>query len=157
MRAVRAEAHRVLQGDLVVRLLARVIAVVLQSEAAELAVRKIHHRAPAARRVLVRERVEHGHAGEVDGVARFETVVPQARTPAWPELIDALDVEARLLAAVVTVENGWQRQRHLYRALLLAMQVFGLHDVVAVARVAVLRPFPDEIGNRELARAREHR
>ena len=56
--------------------------------------------------MIVQERDGRGDAGEPDRVARVETVVSQACTPARLELIDALHIETRLRAGVVAFEDS---------------------------------------------------
>src|SRR5215472_17790783 len=86
--AVRAEADRVLKDDLVVDRRPRLVAVVLQAEAAELAGAVVGHDAVAHRRVahVVERRAGEPRARRM----RVDLVVTNADAPARHELIDGL-------------------------------------------------------------------
>src|SRR5690242_8162653 len=101
VRAMRAQADDVLQEDLVVRLVhARVVARVLQADAAELAWAPVDHEAVLLRLVGRQDRKGRRRQAGSGGVdvyaARVELVVAVARAPQRHELIHGLRVPARL-------------------------------------------------------------
>src|SRR6185437_7481499 len=135
--AVGADADDVLQDELVRRLRPRMVVLVLQAEAAELAGGIVDHRAVAPRRR--RQIVERG-AGEA-GTQRggMHLVVAQSKAPLRHELVDALGVEAGL---------GRAREIHaVERALLLPQEELALQLEVALDEIAVGRPFEDAVGD----------
>src|SRR5690606_26364711 len=105
VRAVRAEAHLVLKEELVVdETLARAVLRELQAHPRELARAVVEHQAVLARAVV------GGRQGRgvdaVVGRARVEPLGAQADAPARHELVDSLQVPARLHDAVGTGAAG---------------------------------------------------
>src|SRR5580765_1958740 len=101
MRTVSSETENNLKKSLVVgHAGARVVARELQADAAELRRTPVDHGA-VARRIVVGEeqrRLSVGQPESVRGRAVVETVVAVADAPARHELVDALQVPARLPA-----------------------------------------------------------
>src|SRR5579862_5519353 len=94
MGAVSAQADGVLEDELVVGCGTRLIAIVLDAEAPELARRIIGHDAVAPRRriEIVERRSGEGGAER----RRLNLIIAHADTPERHELVDALNVEAHL-------------------------------------------------------------
>src|SRR5882724_13136111 len=124
VRAVRAQAHDVLEEDLVVGLVhARVVARKLQPDPAEFARAPVDHQ-----RVLLR--LVAGEAGEarrsIDGRrSRVDLIVAITRAPHGDELIHALHIPAGLLG-VIAVRDRRARTVEDQRAVLVAMEVLAL-------------------------------
>lgn len=68
---------------------------------------------------------------------------------------NALEVVAALRPVVRGADGRGHRLGEQHRAVLLAVEVLALNDEIAVARIAVARPLPDEIDDREVAAPRE--
>src|SRR6266403_1511459 len=156
VRAVRAQAHDVLEKELVVGLVeARVIARELQPDAAELARVPVHHHRVALRVVTAEDReIRRAQRAGVDEPdvrgARIKPVIAVAEAPLRQELVHALQIPSRL-PAVEPV--GQRRARGVEReiAVLVASEVFALQLEVVVGRVAVGRPFQDAVEHPETA------
>src|SRR6267143_1966306 len=160
VRAVRAEAHDVLEKELVVGLVkARVIARELQPDAAELARVPVDHRRVALRPVGLQDREIRRaqrtgiHQSDVRR-ARIKPVVAVAEAPLRQELIHALQIPARLARREPIGQRaagGDEREV----AVLLAPEVLALQLEVVVGRVAVGRPLQDAVEHPEAALAGE--
>src|SRR5437588_458931 len=159
VRAMRAQADDVLEEDLVVGLAhARVIARVLQANAAEFTRAPIDHQGVLLRLIAGEDReVRRREAGsrrvDADGTG-VEPVVAIARAPRRQELIDALRIPARLARIVAIGERG-ARAVENERPVFLAAEVLALELEVVVRRVAVRRPLEDAARDPQAARAVE--
>src|SRR5882762_9651645 len=156
VRAMRAEAHDVLEKELVVGLVEpRVVARELQPDAAELARIPVHHHRVALRVVAAEDREIRRaqrtgiHQPDI-GRARIKPVVAVAEAPLRQELVHALQIPSRL-AAVEPI--GQRRARGVEREItvLVASEVFALQLEVVVGRVAVRRPLQNAIEHPEPA------
>src|SRR6266513_3466554 len=150
VRAVRAEAHDVLEKELVVGLAqARVVARELQPDAAELARVPVHHHRVALRVVAAEDReIRCAQRAGVDQPdfrrARIKPVIAVADPPLRQELVDALQIPARLARdEAIGQRAGCGVEREI--AVLLALEVLALQLEVVVGRVAVGRPFQDTV------------
>src|SRR6267143_845001 len=158
VRAVRAQAHDVLEKELVVGLVEpRVVARELQPDAAELARVPVDHRRVALRVVATEDReirrAQRAGIHQPDARrARIKPVVAVAEAPLRQELVHALQIPSRL-AAVEPI--GQRRARGVERetAVLVAPEVFALQLEVVVGRVAVRRPLENAVEHPESALA----
>src|SRR5438034_5981324 len=141
MRAMRAKTEDVLQQYLVVgRAGARLVGGELQPDAAELGRAPVGHHAVAAR-VVLREQQWRLHRRQTGGdVAMAQPVVAVAHAPARHELVHGLRIPARLPAGVIA-----RRAVEIQIAVLGSPEVFALQLEVGHRRVAVRRPFRDEV------------
>src|SRR6267143_3679858 len=146
VRAMRAQAHDVLEKELVVGLVEpRVVARELQPDAAELARIPVDHRCVALRAVGLQDReIRRAQRAGVDEPdvrrARIEPVVAVAEAPLRQELVHALQIPSRLARGEASGERaacGVEREI----AVLLTPEVLALQLAVVVGRVAVGRPF----------------
>src|SRR5215467_15036465 len=158
VRAVRAEGEDVLDEELVigeVGLESRLL--ILNSEAAELGRRPVEH----DRRALRMERAvrEKGVVCSVIDAARIEPVISRPDPPLRDELPYALNVETVLVGAVAARLRQAQRAVRVVGkvAVLATPEVLALELEVRIERVAVGRPLPHEIGDRELRAPRERK
>src|SRR5467141_1980112 len=158
VRAMRAEANDVLEKELVVGLVEpRVVPRELEPDAAELARVPVHHHRVALRVVATEDReIRRAQRAGVDEPdvrgARIKPVVAVADTPQRQELVDALQIPARLPrgeAIGQCAARGVEREI----AVLLAPEVLALQLEVVVDRVAVGRPFQDAVEHPEAALA----
>src|SRR5467141_4715227 len=160
VRAVRAQAHDVLEKELVVGLVEpRVIARELQPDAAELARVPVDHRRVALWPVALQDR--EIRRAQRTGIhqpdirrARIKPVIAVADAPLRQELVHALQIPSRLPAGEAI---GQRRARGVEReiAVLVAPEVFALQLEVVVGRVAVRRPLQNAVDHPEPAFARE--
>src|SRR5437868_6611983 len=149
--AVRAERKDVLHEPLVVGEAGLGLAArVLRADAAELRRAEVHHRARTAR--AERDRIEERAIGGGVDAARVEAVEAKARAPFGAPLVDALQVPPGLPRGIT---GARERRRPEELARLAAPEVFALELGIGLARIAVGRVLPDEIGDRDAAPARE--
>src|SRR6266487_4445717 len=152
--AVRAQTHDVLEEDLLVgHVGARLVTRKLQPYAAELARAPVgHHR--VARRVVRGEdrKIRRAERSRKAGASRIQPVIAIADPPHRDELIDALEIPARLRGcepARLRRSTGGEITN------LLAPEVFPLQLEVGVGRVVVRRPFQDSVQHPKTALAGE--
>src|SRR6267143_2519270 len=160
VRAMRAEAHDVLEKELVVGLVEpRVVPRELQPDAAELARIPVHHHRVALRVVAAEDRkircAQRAGVEEPDvRRARIKPVIAVANAPLRQELVHALQIPARLARREPIGQRaagGDEREV----AVLLAPEVLALQLEVVVGRVAVGRPLQDAVEHPEAALAGE--
>src|SRR6185369_8048182 len=151
--AVGAQAHLVLEEQLVVRqAVARVIASQLQAHPREFARIEIQHQRVLVG--LVAGRIEYRRVHVEAGRPGVEPFGAQADTPARHELIDALQIPARLRRAIPAFGGGAGDVGN-QRAIAPAAQVLALQLEVGARRVAVRRPLVDEVRDCHSCAARE--
>src|SRR5215471_8883542 len=156
VRAMRAEGQDVLDEELVigeVGLESRLL--VLNSEAAELGRRPVEHDRRALR--MKRAVREEGVVCSVIDAARIEPVISRPDPPLGEELPNALNVEAVLVGAIAACLRQAQSAVRVVGkvAVLSAPEVLALELEVRIERIAVGRPLPHEISDRELRPSRE--
>src|SRR5687767_14699395 len=149
--AVRADAVEVLEEELTIAfaVVARLVPGVLGAQSREFRRVPVEHQRRALRASRKQRRKsrrrERTRIDEADARrAGVERVVTQARAPARQELVDALHVPARLLAA-----EGIAQAQPLdvegKLAVLLAVEVLALELELLAASAAVRRPLQDRI------------
>src|SRR6266480_6132353 len=154
VRAVRAEAHDVLEKELVVGLVEpRVVPRELQPDAAELARVPVHHYCVALRAVAAEDReIRRAQRARVNQPdvrgARIKPVIAVADPPLRQELVDPLQIPSRLAAGeAIGQRAGCGVEREI--AVLVASEVFALQLEVVVGRVAVRRPLEHAVEHPE--------
>src|SRR6266404_1936799 len=156
VRAMRAQAHDVLEKELVVGLVEpRVVARELQADAAELARIPVDHRRVALRPVGLQDReIRRAQRAGIDEPdvrrARIKPVVAVAEAPLRQELVHSLQIPSRL-PAVEPIGQRCARGVEREIAVLVAPEVFALQLEAVVGRVAVGRPFQDAVEHPEPA------
>src|SRR6266850_6709672 len=163
VRAVRAQAHDVLEEHLVIGLAhARVVARELQADAAELAGTPIDHGGMALRLIRGEDRkIRRSQRARIHQPDRrdpgVELVVPVTDTPLRNELVYALQIPARLPRRVA-VAHGAQRLAQRIEskgAVFFAFEVFTLQLEVPVGRVPVRGPLEHAVHDPKLRVAGE--
>ena len=158
-----AEAHDVLQEQLpIAAARLRAVARQLQPQAAELGERVVDHRARALRREGLEPRevgcAERAGRHEADGRrARAQPVVSQPDAPDAGELVDALQVPARLARAVVAARRTERSAVQVVgqRALLAPPEVLALQLEARGRAVAGRRPLEHAVEHVDVAVAGE--
>src|SRR5882672_5913184 len=152
--AVGAQTHDVLEEYLIVgHVAARFVARDLQADPAELARAPVDHHG-VARRVVRGEDREIGRVerSRKTGGARVQPVISIADPPHRDELINALEIPARLhRCEPARLPRGTGGEI----AILLAPEVLALQLEVGVGRVVVRRPLQDSVQHPKTALARE--
>src|SRR5690606_29698985 len=139
MRAVRADAHGVLQPELVVVARTRLVARVLQAQTTELAVGPVDHEAQTLWIVVGKSEARSRKSNS--RVVHRQGVETAAEAPLGKRLVNALRVPSTLVDVVRQHADAGQR----IRAILVTPQVFALENEVPLAPVPLRSPLPDEL------------